>query len=76
MKIPKYIDTALKRRTLYAEKLNNAMCIVDEFLDNNKIECESYDTHTGVEIYCNPYDSERRIRECIEKAGVDNGRNI
>lgn len=69
MKIPKYIDIALKRRTLYAGKLNNAMCIVDEFLDKNQIECESCDTHTGAEIYCNPYDSERRIRECIEKAG-------
>lgn len=69
MKIPKYVDTALKRRTLYAERLDNVMRIVDEFLDKNEIECESYDTHTGVEIYCNPYDSESRIRECIEKAG-------
>lgn len=69
MKIPKYIDTALKRRTLYAGKLDDAMRIVDEFLDKNQIECESCDTHTGTEIYCNPYDSERRIRECIEKAG-------
>ena len=71
MKIPKYVDTALKRRTLYAEKLSNAMCIVDEFLDKNKIECESYDTHTGVEIYCNPRNSERRIRARIEEAGDD-----
>lgn len=72
MKIPKYVDTALKRRTLYAEKLNDAMWIVDEFLDKNKIKCENYDTHTGVEIYYNPLDSERRIRECIEKAGEEN----
>ena len=72
MKIPKYVDTALKRRTFYAEKLNDAMWIVDEFLDKNKIKCENYDTHTGVEIYCNPLDSERRIRECIEKAGEEN----
>ena len=71
MKIPKYVDIALKRRTLYAGKLDDAMCVVDEFLDKNKIKCESYDTHTGVEIYCNPYDSERRIRECIEKAGKE-----
>lgn len=72
MKIPKYIDTALKRRTLYAERLDNAMYTVDKFLDKNKIECENYDTHTGVEIYCNPFDSEMRIRECIEKAGEEN----
>lgn len=72
MKIPKYVDTALKRRTLYAKKLNDAMYIVDKFLDKNKIECENYDTHSGVEIYCNPFDSEMRIRECIEKAGEEN----
>lgn len=71
MKIPKYVDIALKQRTLYAEKLDNAMRIVDEFLDKNKIKCENYDTHTGVEIYCNPHDSEMRIRKCIEEAGEE-----
>lgn len=71
MKIPKYVDIALKQRTLYAVKLDNAMHIVDNFLDKNEIECESCDTHTGAEIYCNPYDSERRIRECIEEAGKE-----
>lgn len=69
MKIPKYVDIALKQRTLYAEKLNNAMHIVDEFLDRNKIECQRCDTHAGVEIYCRPRDSERRIRVCIKEAG-------
>jgi hypothetical protein len=69
MKIPKYVDIALKQRTLYAEKLNNAMHIVDEFLDRNKIECQRCDTHAGVEIYCRPRDSERRIRACIKEAG-------
>lgn len=42
-----------------------------EFLDKNKIECETCDTHTDPEIYCSPYGSERRIRECIEKAGEE-----
>lgn len=71
MKIPKYVDTALKRRTLYAEKLDNAMYIVDEFLDKNKIECQRCDTHAGVEIYCHPRNSERRIRACIKEAGEE-----
>lgn len=76
MKIPKYIDDALRMRTKYACLLDEKCGIVDEWLDKNKIECEGYDTHTGVEIYSNPFDSERRIRECIEKAGEENGRNI
>lgn len=69
MKIPKYVDIALKQRTLYVEKLDNAMHIVDEFLDRNKIECQRCDTHAGVEIYCRPHNSERRIRACIKEAG-------
>ena len=36
-------------------------------LDKNNIECETYDTHTGVEIYCNPYSSKNRIMEAINK---------
>lgn len=71
MKIPKYVDTALKQRTLYAEKLDNEMRIVDEFLDKNKIKCQRCDTHAGVEIYWRPRDSERRIRACIKEAGEE-----
>lgn len=76
MKIPKYIDDALRMRTKYACLLGKKCSIVDEWLDKNGIECEFCDTHTGVEIYSNPFDSESRIRECIEKAGEENGRNI
>lgn len=68
MKIPKYIDEALKKRTRYACKLDDAMQLVDHWLDENNIECENYDTHTGYEIYANPYSSELRIREAIRKA--------
>ena len=66
MKIPKYIDEALKQRTRYASKLDNAMATVDRWLDANGIECETCDTHTGCEIYANPYASEQRIREAIK----------
>lgn len=69
MKIPKYIDIALRLRTKYACLLNDKCIVVDEWLDKNGIECEYCDTRGGVEIYVNPYDSEQRIRECIEKAG-------
>ena len=65
MKIPKYIDEALRKRTKLASKLNLVCFIVDEWLDKNDIDCESCDTHTGVEIYCNPQESEKRIREAI-----------
>lgn len=68
MKIPKYIDEALKKRTKYACKLADAMYIVDEWVDRHNIECEDYDTHTGVEIYASPHSSEQRVREAIEKA--------
>lgn len=65
MKIPKYIDTLLKQRTRYARLLDITAHELDKWLDKNSIECESCDTHTGVEIYCNPNSSERRIREAI-----------
>ena len=69
MKIPKYIDDALRMRTKYACLVSDRCSIIDEWLDKNGIECEYCDTHGGCEIYVNPYDSEQRIRECIEKAG-------
>lgn len=68
MKIPKYIDEALTKRTKYACKLDDAMNIVDDWLDKYNIECEDYDTHTGYEIYINPFLSEQRIREAIRRA--------
>lgn len=71
MKIPKYIDTLLKQRTRYAVLLNDAMYKLDKWLDKNNIECESCDTHTGVEIYCNPDSSEQRVRETILNHGRD-----
>lgn len=65
MKIPKYIDSLLKKRTYYACKLDTVSYALDKWLDKNEIHCKEYDTHTGCEIYCNPYDSERRVRNAI-----------
>ena len=68
MKIPKNIDKALKERTKFAQELLTSMSIVDDWLDAHNVKCEEYDTHTGCEIYVNPYASEQRIREAIRKA--------
>ena len=68
MKIPKYIDEALTKRTKYAYKLDDAMNVVDKWLDKHNIKCEDYDTHTGSEIYMDPFSSEQRIRQAIRKA--------
>lgn len=65
MKIPKYVDTLLKKRTRYANLLDNASFRLDQWIDKNGIECEDCDTHTGVEIYCNPDSSEQRVRQAI-----------
>ena len=65
MKIPKYIDTLLKQRTRYAVLLDITAHELDKWLDKNSIKCESCDTHAGVEIYCNPNSSGKRIREAI-----------
>jgi hypothetical protein len=67
MKIPKYIDTILKKRRRYASLLMDVSCALDDWLDKNNIECEEYDICTGVEMYVNPFDSERRVREAILK---------
>ena len=67
MKIPKYIDTTLKKRRRYASLLMDASCALDDWLIKNNIECEEYDICTGVEIYANPFDSEIRVREAILK---------
>lgn len=73
MKIPKYISEALRLRTHFAVGLMKYCCIVDDYLDKHGISdyLEDYDIHTGCEIYCNPYDSEERIRNAIEEFSDD-----
>lgn len=68
MKIPKYISEALRLRTYFATRLMDYCCVVDNYLDKHGISnnLADYDIHTGCEIFCNPYDSEMRVREAIE----------
>lgn len=67
MKIPKYIDEALKKRTKAAEAFTEHDWTVSEWLDKNGIadNLDSEDFHGGVESVVNPRNSERRIREAI-----------
>ena len=71
MKIPKYIDTLLKRRTRLANKLIRASAELDEWLDKNGIEPDSLFCHTGVCIYTEPDGAERGVRSAIKEANED-----
>ena len=65
MKIPMYVQKLIDRRCKLADELAEVSYALDVWLDKNGIECETYDTHTGVEIYCNPYSSKQRIINAI-----------
>ena len=65
MKIPKYVKKLIDRRCKLADELAEVSYALDVWLDENKIQCEIYDTHTGVEIYCDPYSSKQRIINAI-----------
>lgn len=78
MRAVKAIANELPQRMLVRviSKLRRMRGVVDEWLDENGIECEYYDTYGGCEIYANPHDSEQRIRECIKEAGEEDERNL
>ena len=65
MKIPKYIDKLLKRRTRLAEQLNKVSYELDEWLENNEISTGNDYTRTGCMIYCEPYTAEGCVRDDI-----------
>lgn len=65
MKIPKYVQKLIDRRCKLAIELAAEGFALDVWLNENGIECEACDTHTGVEIYCNPYSSKQRIINAI-----------
>ena len=67
MQIPKKIEKLIERRTKLASQLDDVCGELDKWLDKNNIETEFEDTHGGVEIYVNPYDSGKRIRNAILK---------
>lgn len=73
MKIPKYVQKLIDRRCKLADQLATVCWELDEWLDKNEIECETYDTHTGVEIYCNPCSSKMRIMKAITDHPTEKG---
>lgn len=68
MKIPKYVDELLKRRTKLANQLDIVCQQLDAWLDKNNIEPDPSCYHTGVETYVNPEESEDEVRRAIEEA--------
>ena len=69
MKIPKYIDEALRMRTKAAQRFLNYDFIVSRWILDNGVDeyLETEDFGGGVESIANPRDSEDRIREAILK---------
>lgn len=67
MKIPREIETALKRRADAAYQLINDDIIITDFIIKNGIDAELYDYAAGVEMYEHPYDSADRIRQAIRQ---------
>ena len=65
MKIPKYIDELLKKRTKLANRLDIVCGELDDWLDSHDIEPDSSCYHTGVETYVNPSSSEKEVRRAI-----------
>ena len=69
MKIPKFIDIALRRRTKAAVSFNTNDYIVSHWITKNGLEndIDTADFHGGVESIINPYSSEVNIRKAIEQ---------
>ncbi len=67
MKIPKYIDVALKRRTAAADKFNYYDLIISEWIDKKGLDkyIDTGDIHGGVESVVHPDVSEANIRELL-----------
>lgn len=65
MKIPKYIDEALKKRTKSACKVLEYDEIVTNFIDKYHIDVDSEDYEGGCEMFTNPRDSEQAVRKAI-----------
>lgn len=65
MRIPKYIDEALRKRTNAAYKFVDYDCIVSDFVENNGIELDPMHYGLGCESLLNPDSSANAVREAI-----------
>ena len=67
MKIPRYINDLLEKRTKYAIKLQQVCSEVDTWLVKNNIEPDEACYLSGCEIYVNPAIAEDMVRRAIEE---------
>lgn len=65
MKIPKYIDEALRKRTKAAYKLIEYDCAVSDYIEKHNIPVDTADYRLGCEMLFDPNISENSIREAI-----------
>lgn len=65
MKIPKYVDEALRKRTNAAYKFIDYGCIVSDFIERNGIELDSTHYGLGCESLINPDNSAEAVRKAI-----------
>lgn len=66
MKIPKYIDELIDKRTKYADKLSEVSTKLDDWLMKNNIPVGSDYTLTGCMIYTEPATAGELVRRDIE----------
>lgn len=67
MKIPKYIDALLKKRTKSATTFLDVDSKISEWIEKNKIDVPNEDYGAGVRALFESEDSEETIRQCILK---------
>lgn len=67
MKIPKFIDEALKRRVNAAIRFIESDCIVSAFIEKNEIEVDTANYGLGYDTLLNPERSAAEVREAILK---------
>lgn len=65
MRVPKYIDEALRKRANAAYKFVDYDCIVSDFVENNGIELDPTHYGLGCESLLNPDSSANAVREAI-----------
>lgn len=64
MRIPKYIDEALRKRANSAFRFRQYDDVVSTFIEKHNIDV-NFEDYGGVESIFNPYGSEKAVREAI-----------
>lgn len=75
MKIPKYIDELIDKRTKYAEKLSEVSSELDDWLMKNNIPVGSDYTLTGCMIYSESATAGELVRQDILNFKINKNNN-